>query len=307
MKVFVAGATGVLGRRAVAGLVAAGHDVTAVARTPDKAALLTGLGAAPAAIDVFDPAAITAAVESHDVVCNLATHIPPASKSALPGVWADNDRLRREASRNLVDGALASGAARYVQESITFPYVDGGDAWIDEDAPFQPAKYTTSVLDAEASAARFTAGGGEGVVLRFAVFYGPDSHHTRDEVRAARRRVAFQPGNPGAWLSSIHTDDAASAVVAALSVPAGVYNVTDDEPLTRADRDHVLAGALGVARLRRPPAGLTRLGGSKITMLMRSQRVSNARLRQASAWAPAYPSAREGIPAVVAAIESAPN
>ena len=70
------------------------------------------------------------AVAGRDVVCNLATHIPLASRAALPGVWGDNDRLRRDASRNLVDGALAGGAARYVQESITFAYSDAGDAWI---------------------------------------------------------------------------------------------------------------------------------------------------------------------------------
>src|SRR5437588_3795696 len=107
MKVFVAGATGVLGRRAVARLVEAGHDVTAVARGPEKAALVRGLGATPVEVDLFDADAVAAAVVGHDVVCNLATSIPPIRKAAMPSAWATNDRIRREASRNLVDGAMA--------------------------------------------------------------------------------------------------------------------------------------------------------------------------------------------------------
>jgi nucleoside-diphosphate-sugar epimerase len=288
-------------------LVGAGHDVTGVARTPQKAAILAGAGAVPASIDVFDQAAVTDAVAGHDVVCNLATHIPPSARAALPGAWDDNDRLRRDASRNLVDGAVAGGATRFVQESVTFAYSDARDVWIDETASYEPAKYAGTLSDAEASTARFTAGGGAGVVLRFAAFYGPDSHHTVDELRAARRRVALQPGRPGAWWSSIHSDDAAGAVVAALHVPAGVYNVADDEPLTRADRDQVLAAAVGVGRLRRPPAAITRLGGAKIGMLMRSQRVSAARFREASGWTPAYPSVRDGMASVVAAVGGAPD
>jgi nucleoside-diphosphate-sugar epimerase len=306
MKVFVAGATGVLGRRAVGNLVAAGHEVTAVARTPAKATSLSDAGATPVGVDLFDPAAVTAAVAGHEVVANLATHIPPVSRAALPGAWADNSRLRSVASQHLVDGALAGGATTYLQESITFPYPDGGDRWLDEDVPFVPVRFVTSVLEAERAAARFTAAGHVGVVLRFSAFYGPDSHHTVSLVRMAQRKLAFQPGRPDAYLSSIHTDDAAAAVVAALSVGAGSYNVTDDEPLTRRDFDAIVANTLGLSKLRRPPALVTRLGGSQVGLLARSQRVSNARLRAASTWAPAHPSAREGLPGVIAAIVTNP-
>src|SRR5438067_3703611 len=111
-KVFVVGATGVLGRRTVRDLVKAGHDVTAVARTPAKAEMLAGLGATPASVDVFDPAAVKEAIAGHDVVANLATHIPPMWKMMLPRAWDENDRIRREVSRNLVDAALATGAER---------------------------------------------------------------------------------------------------------------------------------------------------------------------------------------------------
>ena len=134
-KIFVAGATGVLGRRAVKQLVEAGHDVTGVARTPEKAELVRSLGATPVTVDLFDAGAVKEAVAGHDVVMNLATHIPPLSKAPLPGAWNENNRIRSEASRNLVDAALAAGAARYIQEAIAFMYPDSGDAWIDEDKP----------------------------------------------------------------------------------------------------------------------------------------------------------------------------
>src|SRR5690242_528809 len=122
MRIFVAGATGILGRRAVADLVAAGHSVTAVVRSDAKADVARALGAEPVRVSLFDPEALRAAVAGHDAVCNLATHIPPLSRAADPRAWNENNRIRSEASGNLVDAALAAGASVYVQESIAFLY-----------------------------------------------------------------------------------------------------------------------------------------------------------------------------------------
>jgi nucleoside-diphosphate-sugar epimerase len=273
-----------------------------VARSPAKTAQLEALGARPCTVDLFDPEAVARAVSGHDVVVNLATHIPNISRAALPGSWAENDRIRSEASRNLADGARAGDVGRYVQESITFLYPDSGDRWLDEETPLEPARYVRSVVEAEGQAARFTQWGGTGVVLRFAVFYGPDSHHTVEAIRAARKRVALQPGRAGAYLSSIHTDDAARAVVAALTLPAGIYNVADDEPVTRQQYADALARAVGVPSVRLLPRPVTALGGKKLALLARSQRVSNRRLVEASGWAPAVPSIRSGLPAVGAEV-----
>jgi uncharacterized protein YbjT (DUF2867 family) len=107
MKVFLAGGTGVVGRPALAALVADGHDVTAVARGDAKAALVEGLGGTPVAVDLFDPHAVEVAVAGHEAVVNLATHIPPLGRMARKRAWAVNTRLRTEASRALVDAALA--------------------------------------------------------------------------------------------------------------------------------------------------------------------------------------------------------
>ena len=298
MRIFVAGATGVLGKRAVRLLVEAGHDVTGVARSPEKAALVRSLGATPATADLFDAVAVKNAVAGHDVVMNLATHIPPATRGALPGAFDENDRIRREISRNLVDAALAVGAKRYVQESITFGYADAGDQWIDEDAPLELPAYARSAQDAEANAERFTARGGVGVVLRFAAFYGPDSHTSQDTLRFARRGIAALFG-PDGYMTSINTDDAAAAVVASLDAPAGIYNV-GDEPVTRRAYYEAVGAALGTKPARVPPRAAGKLMGSKGAVFTRSQRISSTRFREATGWSPRYPSVREGWPAVVA-------
>lgn len=297
MKVFVAGATGVVGRPAVAGLVAAGHSVTAVARSAAKAALLREAGAAPVEVDLFSASAVAAAVDGHEVVVNLATHIPPVSRSARKTAWATNDRLRVEASAHLVDGALAAGAERVVQESICFPYLDGGDDWIDEDHPVDHSFHGfVGAGAAEANVARFTAAGGVGVVLRFGVFYEAESIHTVAMNRLVRRRVSPFIGAPGSFTSPLHADDAGSAVVAALTAPAGTYNVVDDEPVRSVDADRIVADRLGVKPPHRIPTRLATVSVSGRAMAA-SQRVSHVRFTEATGWTPSVPSIREGWPA----------
>jgi nucleoside-diphosphate-sugar epimerase len=295
-KVFVAGATGVLGKRAVRELAAAGHDVTGVARSEEKAALLRSLGANPVNVDLFDTAAVKDAVAGHDVVCNLATHIPPTMKMAIPGAWDENHRIRSEASRNLVDAALAAGAQRYIQEAVCFLYGDHGDEWIDEDTPLDVPKIGRSMLDAEGQARRFTEAGGVGIVLRFGGFYGPDATQTEDFVRMARNHLAPMAGSKNGYMPMIQLDDAGAAVFAALRAPAGVYNVSD-ETTTRGEQMDALARAVSVNRLVAAPEALTKVG--PLSYIARSERVSNRRFKEATGWEPRYPTAREGWPAVV--------
>jgi nucleoside-diphosphate-sugar epimerase len=296
VKVFVAGATGVLGKRALRELVAAGHDVTGVARTDDKAALVRSLGATPVRVDLFDAAAVKDAVSGHDVVCNLATHIPSTSKMALPRAWDENHRVRTEASRNLVDAAIAAGASRYIQESICFIYGDHGSELIDEEAPLDAPKIGGSLIAAEEQAERFTKAGGVGIVLRFGGFYAPDSGQTQDFVRMARNHLAPMLGSKSGYMPMIHADDLGSAVVAALKAPAGTYNVCD-ETSTRGEQMDALAHAVGVGRLVSAPAALGKVG--PLDYAARSERVSNRRFKEATGWQPAFPTAREGWPAVV--------
>jgi len=297
MRVFVAGATGVLGRRAVPALAAAGHEVTALVRSPAKAALARTLGATPVQASLFDPDELRAAIAGHDAVCNLATHIPPLAGAANPRSWEENSRIRTEGSRNLVDAALATGVACYVQESIAFLYGDHGDEWIDASTtPLRDSGPTGPVRAAEAETARFAAAGGRGVVLRFGGVVASDSDQTLTILRAARRGLAVEPGRGESWFPSIAADDAATAVVAALAAPTGTYDVVDDEPLLRRDSRSALAAAVGRRRLHAVPSAKRLVGP-----LADSQRVSNRRFRDATGWAPRVACLRDGWPATAAA------
>ena len=302
MHVFVTGATGVIGRRVVPLLVEAGHEVTAVARSAERGAAIQNQGARPVQVDLFDPSAVRGAVAGHDAIVNLATHIPPSSKAFVRSAWRENDRIRREVSRNLVDAALAAGASRLVQESFIGLYPDRGEEWIDETVEPRPTSHVLSAMEAERQAQRFRESGGTSVVLRYALFYGPDSSYTIDTVAWARKRVAATFGKREDFVSSIHLDDAASAVVAALKVPSGTYNVGDDEPVRRRAYFQALARALGVAEPWLPPAWMGGLFGSVAKTIGRSHRMSNAKFKRASGWVPRYPSVVAGWPVVVASM-----
>ncbi|HEY9517013.1 MAG TPA: NAD(P)-dependent oxidoreductase, partial [Gemmatimonadaceae bacterium] len=229
MRIFVTGATGVVGRRAVPMLIAEGHQVVAAGRNLERRAALERAGAAVVTLDLFDRAAVRRAIAGHDVVVNLATHMPPTTlRTMLPGAFREMDRVRRDGSAILSGEAAACGVERFIQESFAPIYADGGDAWLDESAPVRPARYNRTILDAERSAENFSGDGGTGIVLRFAAFYGPDAWHLHDMLKMTRKGWAPLPGAANAYLSSISHDDAASAVVTALGVPAGIYNVCDD-------------------------------------------------------------------------------
>lgn len=304
MRIFIAGATGVIGRRVVPLLVTAGHDVTAIGRTPEKRATLRGMGAAPIELDLFAPQRVRQAVAHHDVVINLATSIPAPSHSLFRGAWRMNDRIRQIASANLADAVMAGGVRRFIQESYAPVYPNCGDVWIDEQTPLQPVRYNRSILDAERAAARVTADGRTGVILRFAMLYGADSAVTQDTIRYIRRGWAPVLGSPEGYMSSVSHDDAAAAVVASLNASPGVYNIADDEPVRRREYVDYLASLLGVQRPKMPPAFLARFFGSLGEMLARSIRVSNRKFRSEVSWEPMYPTIREGWRGVVDQLRS---
>ncbi|HKT17674.1 MAG TPA: NAD(P)H-binding protein [Stellaceae bacterium] len=299
MRVLVAGATGVVGRRLLPLLTASGHEVTALVRAPARGAAIAQPGVTPIAADLFERAQLAAPMRGQEAVINLATHIPSSAFAMMrPGAWRENDRIRREASANLVDAALQAGVKRFVQESFAPTYPDRGAQWIDEGVALAPSAYNRSLLDAERQAARFAGRGGVAVVLRFAAFYGLDAVQTRVMVRLARLGFAALPGARDAYLSSIAHDDAASAAAAALTLPGGVYNVADDEPLTRRQFFDALAAALRVKPPSLPPRLMTLLLGSVGETMARSARISNRKLRGSSDWAPRYKSARDGFAAI---------
>ena len=275
-QIVITGSTGVIGRRAVSALLAAGHRVAGVTRSARGRARLEVLGARAVCADVFDAASLRDAFDGADVVVNLLTHIPSAERLADLSAWEENDRLRTEASAAVARAARAAGVRRLVQESIAFVYADGGEAWLAEDAPVAGGGVTSTALTAERNARELFDG--DTVVLRFGLFMGHDSESTLAALGAARGGASIAPGPPGAYRPMLWLDDAAAAVAAALCVPAGTYNVADADPPTNAEIDAALAAAVGVEVLR---PSVWQEGP-----LARSQRVSSRRLRDVSGWTP---------------------
>jgi nucleoside-diphosphate-sugar epimerase len=295
MRVFVAGATGVLGTSAVRGLIAGGHKVTGIARGGAKRDALAAAGATPVEADLFDPDALRRVVSGHDVVVNLATRIPPPAKAMRARAWRENDRLREEASRALAEAAGAEGVLRLIQEAISFVYEDGGDGWITEAQAVRPNSFSASSVTATDNAMGFADAYRFAVALRFGLLYGDDPV-TRWTLERVRRNKPVLIGSPQGYMSPITVADAGAAVVAALSAPSGVYNVSGP-PLTRAEWAGQLAaaaGANGSARFFPPLAA--RVLGRRVEPFTRSHRISSEAFHNATGWRAKTPVA-EGLAA----------
>jgi 2-alkyl-3-oxoalkanoate reductase len=229
-----------------------------------------------------------------------ATHIPPAADAIKPGAWREDDRIRTEGSRVLANAALAEGVGRFVQESVTFVYPDSGDTWISERTPPAPnPRSQGATMAAARNVTWFTAQGGIGVILRFGQLYGPD-RNSGEALARVRAGKAVVLGQPAGWLSPLHPDDAASAVVAALAIAGGTYNVCE-APVLRSDwaaaigraaRGNAAAGAAA----KFYPAVLQRLGGPRAEPLSRSHRVSSAAFAEATGWWTRHDSLHGGWP-----------
>ncbi len=294
MRVFVTGGTGAIGGYAVPALVAAGHEVRALARSDVAAAALRAHGATPVRVSLFDRDGLAENFDGCAAVVNLASALPGTTSFIRKSAWAECHRIRRDGSAAVVDAAIAAGVPRVLQESVAMIYADAGDRWIDEESPVDNFPIAVGNHAAEASARRFTGSGGVGVVLRFGLFYGIGAAHSEQLVALARRRIGFRAGRPGAYVSSIHLADAADAVVSALRTDSGTYNIVDDLPVTKRDHTAALAGAVGRHPVVTGPGRAALLLGERTTSLTRSLRVSNKRFRSAAGWRPHYASVWEG-------------
>jgi len=231
-----------------------------------------------------------------DTVIHLATRIPPVAKMGRLAAWAENDRIRRDGTRNLVDAALATGVATLVYESIVLVYADAGDRWLDaETGEIDPPAHVRSTVDAEREVARFTAGGGRGLSLRLGLLYSPGDKATASQRTLARMGIAAVMGPRDGYWPMLWIDDAAAAFVAAAErAPAGVFDVVDDRPVTRGELTRAMSEAAG-RRLWRLPEFVQRLMVPQtLDALVRSQRVSNRRFVAAAGWRPRVPDAFEG-------------
>lgn len=305
MKVFVAGATGVIGRRLVPLLVADGHEVIGMIRSPDREGPLRELGGEPAIADALDADAVREAIETArpDAVIHQLTSLPRRiDPRKIERDFLLNDRLRSEGTRNLVDAARATGARRILAQSIAFAYAPGpsGTIHTERDPLYleSPPKAFARSAQAVGVLERSVLDAG-GLVLRYGYFYGPGCSIARGGSVGqdiGRRRLPIVGGGRGVW-SFIHIDDAAQATVAALTRGrSGAYNIVDDDPAPVSEFLPALAEALGAPRPMRVPSFLARpLAGSYGVMTMtRAQGASNELAKRELGWRPAHASWREG-------------
>lgn len=296
--VFVTGGTGVLGRATIPQLVTSGFTVRALSRGEANDAAIRALGAEPVRADLFDPGSVRAAMAGADAVLHLATRIPLSSDMRHRSAWVENDRIRAEGTKNLVDAAIDTGAGVFVYPSFAFVYPDSGDLWIDAvSTPVDPIDILHSTLAAEREVTRFADGGRRGVPLRLGFLYGSDLPSTREQLSLARRGVSIFGGVPAAFTPTLWIGNAASALVAAVDrAPSGIYDIVDDEPVRQQQLKTALAAAAGRRRVLSLPAWLGRMiTGPAAEAFTRSLRISNRRFREATGWAPEVRNAVEGL------------
>lgn len=287
MKIFLTGASGVMGTSAARAMVQAGHDVAGLARSESKAAALAELGVTPVVACLFEPGELAAAFTGYDVVCNLATHVPVGLGALMrPTTWRANDRIRTEGSRAVADAAGEAGVRRLIQESTSLVYADGGDEWIDEQSPLTVTRATEPAAVAETNAMAFAGPGRDAVVLRLGGIMGDDPL-TRWRFARARSGQPVGIGDPLGWAHVIHQDDIGTAVVSALSAPGGVYNVGAD-PVRRQDLNRGFFHAAGQDRASYLPRAVVRLAGYRLEPVTRSHRISSRLFREAAGWQPRH-------------------
>jgi nucleoside-diphosphate-sugar epimerase len=303
--VFVAGASGAIGRPLVPKLVTAGHDVTGMTRSEERAARIRAAGASAVVLDVFDVEALRAALleAAPEVVVHQLTALPERLDFRKESTYAPTNRVRTEGTRNLLDAALAAGARRFVCQSIAFAYRPGGSRVKTEDDPLLenlPGPFGGGVRAMrEMESMVLGAEGIEGLVLRYGFFYGPGTQYAPDgaQVEDMRRRRMPIVGKGTGMFSFIHLDDAADATVAAVERGApGVYNITDDEPAELREWVPVAARAAGAPRPLRVPVWLARLVAGKEAAAFATglPGASNAKAKRELGWEPAHPSWRTG-------------
>jgi nucleoside-diphosphate-sugar epimerase len=302
VRVFVCGATGAIGRRLVPMLVAAGHEVTGLTRSAERAEGVRAAGARAVVADALDADAVRRAIAeaAPQVVVHQLTDLP--QEFSMRQRIGETSRLRTEGTRNLMAGARAAGARRFVAQSIAFIYSPDADPVSDEVGPTLGggrgfAEAVDAVLELERTVTE--AEDMDGLALRYGFFYGPGTWYARGTRMArevGRRRFPIV-GDGSGMFSFIHVDDAAAATVAAVERGApGVYNVVDDDPAPMREWLPALAEVLGAGPPRRVPLWLAKLvaGRGTVEMTAAMRGASNAKAKRELGWSPRYPSWREG-------------
>ncbi len=310
MRVFVAGATGAIGKQLVPRLVEAGHEVHGMTRSESKQAMLHELGAVPVVADALDPDQVAEAVgrARPEVIVHQLTAIGPVDMRHFDRDFALTNRLRTEGTDHLLSAGQAVGVRRFVAQGVGGygAYARTGGPVKSEEDPLDPTparemrKTLAAIrhLEEAVLGARWT----EGIVLRYGVFYGPGTSMApgEEQFELVRRRKFPLVGEGGGVWSFIHVADAAEATVAAIEHGSrGVYNVVDDDPAPVAKWLPTLAQELGAKKPVRVPRFIGRLfaGEAGVVMMTDVRGASNAKAKRELGWRPAHPSWREGFSA----------
>jgi nucleoside-diphosphate-sugar epimerase len=307
MRVFVAGATGAIGKQLVPRLVEAGHEVHGMTRSESKRAMLQELGALPVVADALDSDQVAEAVgrARPEVIVHQLTAIGAVDMRHFDRDFALTNRLRTEGTDHLLSAGQAVGVRRFVAQGVGGygAYARTGGPVKTEEDPLDPTparemRETLAAvrhLEEAVLGARWT----EGLVLRYGVFYGPGTSLApgAEQFELVRRRKFPLVGDGGGVWSFIHVADAAEATVAAVERGGrGVYNVVDDDPAPVAKWLPVLAQELGAKKPMRVPRFIGHLfaGEAGVVMMTDVRGASNAKAKRELGWHPAHPSWREG-------------
>ena len=310
MRIFLAGATGAVGRRLVPALVGAGHEVTGTTRSLSKTRELEGQGARAVVLDALDAEGVGRAVAQAEpeVVVNQLTDLGAmgANMRRFDSYFATTNRLRTEGNDHLLSAARAAGARRLIAQSFTgWPFARVGGSVKHEDDPLDPSPPPgmRAVHAAIRHLEEATTGAEdvEGVVLRYGFFYGPGTSLAADpaagQTAAIHRRRVPLVGDGGASWSFTHVDDAAGATLAALEGGGpGLYQAVDDEPALVREWLPAFAEAVGAPPPRRVPRPVARVlaGPAAVMMMCEARGAANHRARTELGWTPRWPSWREG-------------
>lgn len=306
MKVFLAGATGAIGKELVPRLVAAGHEVHGMTRTASKRVMLEEMGAVAVVADALDPDQVAEAVgrAKPDVIVHELTAIGSLDPRHFDRDFALTNRLRSQGTDYLLAAGQAVGVRRFVAQSYgAWPYQRTGGPVKTEEDPLDPAppremRGTLAAIQ-HLEQAVLGAAWTEGIVLRYGWFYGPGTSMARDGQQSdlvRRHRFPVIGGGRGVW-SFVHVADAAEATVAALTHGSrGIYNVVDDEPALVAEWLPALAQELGAGKPMRLPRFVGRLliGEAGLVLMTDTRGASNAKARRELEWVPAHASWRQG-------------
>jgi nucleoside-diphosphate-sugar epimerase len=308
MRVFVAGATGVVGRQLVPLLVSTGHEVFATTRTADKLDELQAQGARPVLLDVLDADATLAAVRAAepDAIVHQATALSELNMNLrkFDQTFAVTNQLRTAGTANLLAGAHAAGTARFVAQSYCgWPFATVGGPVKSETAPLEPhpPKGFRAIFAALVRLEALVTAAPGGVVLRYGALYGPGTSMEpgAGQLLAVENRKFPLVGSGDGYWSFLHVHDAATAALAALTRGEGVYNIVDDDPAPVREWLPAVAELLGAPRPMHLPAWVGRLaaGPAAVRMMTQIRAGSNERAKRELAWKPTYPSWRDGFAA----------